>query len=111
MSAAQGDLVGRAEPVSFDEIEVFKIAMGFSDADLAEAIGVTPRAIRYWRRGDRAIPPWVGVVIRLVSELRRSQGLEQHTMESFSEELRRAVHPHRRPWYLRRSPSTARDSS
>jgi hypothetical protein len=39
--------------------------------DAAAALGVTPQNIRRWRLGERAIPPYVGIVFELLKEIDR----------------------------------------
>jgi transcriptional regulator with XRE-family HTH domain len=43
--------------------------------ELARRSGVEPRAVRYWKNGDRKVPPWVPVLLHAWETL-RSSGLD-----------------------------------
>lgn len=46
-----------------DEMKAARARMSMTQARMAEAIGVTPRAVQYWEAGRRKVPASVAKLI------------------------------------------------
>ena len=48
-------------------------ALGLTQAQLAEAIGISPRMLRYYESGDRKIPLTVALAVKAYAQLPKEE--------------------------------------
>lgn len=55
--------------MSSDQLNEYLRGLGWSGAELARRLGVTPKAVSEWRRGKRQVPGPVRAYVRLVAAI------------------------------------------
>lgn len=74
-TVAKIDNSGEREPpsgrsgMSSDQLNEYLRGLGWSGAELARRLGVTPKAVSEWRRGKRQVPGPVRAYVRLVAAI------------------------------------------
>lgn len=72
-AAVQGELVGDAPSLAGADIRRIRAeVLGWTQTQLADALGWAYAAVGYWERGQRRIPGWVQVYMQAIDEGRVS---------------------------------------
>lgn len=72
-AAVQGELVGDAPSLAGADIRRIRAeVLGWTQTQLADALGWAYAAVGYWERGQRRIPGWVQVYMKAIDEGRIS---------------------------------------
>ncbi len=71
-----------------EQFQQWRIEHGYTQAEIAEVLGVHFRTISKWEIGARKIPPFMHITLRCINE----KGGVQHTEGSQGKEVKKKAH-------------------